>query len=747
MHGFQQESCQGHDSRRNQPIEHSLSPLPSTPSRSKTVPDMLHLRPAQLYSIIFCVFAAITIGAYLVWNFGLLQKAPEQSRPVIEAFMATGLPAADPANCIACHREETEAWMHSHHALANAPLNDEDRKRLNQSADALLQERGMRWQSQGGVPVLQEPGLEPYPVIGSIGIEPLIQYLHLAPDGRIQAHDVAWDVEKEEWFTVFEGENDPTPRTPGEWGHWSGQGMNWDANCAYCHMTEYHKGYDIETDTYNRQWAHMGITCAQCHGEMDVHLDQIANGKEAFYETYSPEQIMESCATCHSRREELTREGFRPGDQFEDHYQLTLADIPDLYHPDGQVIGENYVYGSLMMSSMGHAGVTCMDCHDPHTNANILPTYNNALCMRCHSGGLMDAPKIIPTAHSHHPAGSTGNQCIECHMPVTHFMGRDGRRDHSFSNPDPTLSIEMGIPNACTECHNTQSNEWAKQHTDVWYGEDMNAERREKARLIHAVFGGQTDTAARLRAAVQNEENRFWKATFVSLLRYLPPDALTLDLLKDAALHSDPMVRSAAVRTAGLDAFSQSVQEDLLADPSRSVRIAASLASSDLRVHSDTEESELRAYMEHTSDSPMGALRYAAYLRSRGELDKAALAARRAVQREPLNAEAWRLAAIELHSSMRSTEALQFLDKALSLDRSNSATLFNIGLLQYELGNADAALDALHQAVQIDPRNESAWYNLIVLYMQLQDPQTARQTLLKALEANPYSQRLQSLSR
>lgn len=702
---------------------------------------------SQSLLLFAAVFIAVSTGVGLIlWKQGFFSRQPPAAVPLLRAFEAKGMPHADPANCVECHQKETADWMGSHHALANARLSKEDKQRLLVPTSGLTEVRGIAWASEGGIPVIGEPGVAPYPVIGSIGIEPLIQYLHLAPDGRIQAHDVAWDVDRKEWFSVFESEDDAT-RLPGDWGHWTGQGMNWDANCAYCHMTEYHKGYDIESDQYNRQWAHMGITCAQCHGDSKVHLSQIANGNTEYHETLSPQQIMESCATCHSRREELTREGFQPGDAYEDHYQLTLADIPGLYHPDGQVIGENYVYGSLMMSSMGHAGVTCMDCHDPHSNATILPTYNNALCMRCHSGGLMDAPRIDPVAHSRHPANSTGNQCIECHMPVTHFMGRDSRRDHSFSSPDPTLSIEMGTPNACTACHTTQSNEWAKSYTDVWYGPDMNAERRDKARLMHDLFAGRTDAAGRLRAALETEENRFWKATFVSMLRYGEPDAPTLDLLREAALDEDPLVRGAAVRTAGLTAFPEDLQTRLLEDPARSVRLAATLSSPDLPVASAQQEAELRDYLEHTSDSPMGALRFAAYLRSRGDLPKAARAARRAVDREPLNPEAWRLAAIELHATGQSAEAMRFLEKSLRLDGANATTLFNLGLLQYEMGRTDEALKSLLKALEIDPENESVWYNLVVLYLQLGDRETARLTLQRALRELPGSLRLQSLGR
>lgn len=46
-----------------------------------------------------------------------------------------------------------------------------------------------------------------------------------------------------------------------------------------------------------------------------------------------------------------------------------------------------------------------------------------------------------------------GARCVECHMPESLYMARDPRRDHSFNSPDPLLSVELGIPNACTMCH------------------------------------------------------------------------------------------------------------------------------------------------------------------------------------------------------------------------------------------------------------------------------------------------------
>lgn len=43
------------------------------------------------------------------------------------------------------------------------------------------------------------------------------------------------------------------------------------------------------------------------------------------------------------------------------------------FYSDGQQRDEDFNRASVQLSRMGHAGVTCLDCHDPHTTRTILP--------------------------------------------------------------------------------------------------------------------------------------------------------------------------------------------------------------------------------------------------------------------------------------------------------------------------------------------------------------------------------------
>ena len=111
---------------------------------------------------------------------------------------------------------------------------------------------------------------------------------------------------------------------------------------------------------------------------------------------------------------------------------------------------------------MHAAGVTCSNCHDPHSAK--LRAEGNGLCAQCHLPARFDARE-----HHHHEPGSAGAQCVNCHMPTKTYMVVDARRDHSIRVPRPDLSISLGTPNACSQCHAERPVQWAAETVASWY--------------------------------------------------------------------------------------------------------------------------------------------------------------------------------------------------------------------------------------------------------------------------------------
>jgi tetratricopeptide (TPR) repeat protein len=143
----------------------------------------------------------------------------------------------------------------------------------------------------------------------------------------------------------------------------------------------------------------------------------------------------------------------------------------------------------------------------------------------------------------------------------------------------------------------------------------------------------------------------------------------------------------------------------------------------------------------------MGSLRLASYYQSRGDLAKARKLSRQAIAFEPLNPEAYRLSAIQLHTSGDTVGALDALNDALRLNPDLPLVHFNLGLLHAELRDMDKAIYHLNATIRANPEFEDAWYNLIVLYWQIDQLPTARTKLMEALKALPDSQRLLQLAR
>jgi cytochrome c553 len=83
-----------------------------------------------------------------------------------------------------------------------------------------------------------------------------------------------------------------------------------------------------------------------------------------------PAQQVDSCGRCHARRGTLGTYTLRP--PLSDTHRLSLLGEP-LYHHDGQILDEVYVYGSFVQSRMYAAGVVCSNCHEPHSNAAARP--------------------------------------------------------------------------------------------------------------------------------------------------------------------------------------------------------------------------------------------------------------------------------------------------------------------------------------------------------------------------------------
>jgi nitrate/TMAO reductase-like tetraheme cytochrome c subunit len=130
--------------------------------------------------------------------------------------------------------------------------------------------------------------------------------------------------------------------------------------------------------------------------------------------------------------------------------------------------GNEYVH-----SGMYKHGVTCINCHNPHSLDNSsTKKLGDASCMQCHSFGSLIGPhQNSIEAHTKHKANSSGSSCIECHMPKTgKHTGKSPLtvRTHVFGFITPAESRKYGVANACNSCHKEKSLEWSEKAMQKW---------------------------------------------------------------------------------------------------------------------------------------------------------------------------------------------------------------------------------------------------------------------------------------
>ncbi len=651
---------------------------------------------------------------------------------------------AGSASCRECHKDAYQLWAKSNHGLAERPL------RSDLDAAAF---HGAHF-SPASLPVavgltnasysITAVGLSGQPEVHSVervlGNDPLRQFLTAAPGGRWQAMTAAYDPHRNEWFDVFGQEN----RQPGEWGSWSGRGMNWNSMCAACHNTRLRKNYDEAADAYHTSMMEPAVSCEACHGPLQTHVDwekkyRGRNQTEPGFPQFTPQQTMDTCASCHARRADLTGE-FLPGDKFFDHYDLAIVDHTEVFYPDGQNHDEDYEFTAFLGSKMAAAGVTCLDCHP--RSLHMPRPQGNAVCLRCHATGQLKAPIIQPEAHSHHHAGGPGDDCEACHMPVTVYMQRHPRHDHGLTIPDPLLTKKFGIPNACNRCHADRSTDWALAAAELWYGTNLNRPTRQRAEWLALARRGDATARAPLVAMVTGENNPYWQAVAVGLLDQWLGQESVAQAITQCLASTNALVQATAVRV--LEPLAQQTGSSaaagvrrLLADPSRNVRINAAWA---LRADLDTNSAagrELLHYLDFNADQPNGQMQEGAFYFARNDLPSALQHFERAVNWDTNSAPLRHEWAVALSAAGRNAEAIAQLEAACRLDPHETEYFYALGLAWNEAGNLPKTIESLATAVKLDARNARAWYNLGLAQNAMGQTDAALGSLSKAEAADP----------
>ncbi len=746
-----------------------------------------NLRSWKIAGLLATVVIVLSFPLSLVMN----RKAGENKTQVAEF---TGGKA-----CIECHQKEYRLWKGSDHDSAMAVASDTSVRGNFNNAEFTFNGKTTKFYKRAGkfFVYTEGPGgiMKEFLIQYTFGIRPLQQYLVPFENGKFQCLPIAWNTIENKWFQMAAMVYQPEDLKPDNWLYWTNQAQNWNSMCAECHSTNLQKNYNLESKSYNTTWNDINVNCEACHGPGSLHIEwarlpELARpqdnntGLVVKTSKMTSRQYVESCAPCHARRSST-------GPYDHAHSEFLNYAIPQLptrptYHIDGQFKDEDYEYGSFTQSKMYMKDVRCGDCHDPHSLKRKFE--GNALCTQCHRADEYDTFNH----HMHKSKGEKGttfinkqgmklgagdgNLCRDCHMPGQYYMGIDRRFDHSMRIPRPDLSIQLGTPNACINCHDDKTDQWALQNVNKWYGE------RKKAHygtiLAEAAEGKPGADSGLLRIINSNLYPEIIRATAI---RYLSayPSVKAQDALRKALNDPDPLLRLTAAENY-LPADSATLLQallPLLGDPIKSVRMEA---ASRLATYPKTAFGELQLPLfvraleeykqsqEYVADFPAGSYNLGNYYSKLKDLPRAeenylaAIAidnlfypaklnlaliyykqgktgpAERLyldlVENHPEVAEGFYYLALLYGEQKRYTEAITLLETASALPDCNPRAWYNLGLLYQATGQNDKCVAALQRGLNEESCSYDLLYALFAFYMNQHD----------RVKATPYIERLKS---
>jgi predicted CXXCH cytochrome family protein len=673
-------------------------------------------------------------------------------------------------HCFQCHQTEYSQWQLSdHHRAMQRPGEETVHGDFSDTVVEFhnIETRFFREDGDYMVKTVANNGKpELFKIAYTFGHYPLQQYLIDIGKGHLQALNVAWDNRKLEhggqrWFHL-QADEDIDPDHP---FFWTRHFQNANSRCIECHGTGVRKNFDPENSSYSGSWSETGVGCESCHGPVSDHVElaaqqQLSANNTGFVSRRAPglnwtfredsdiaspsgnrdDSYIDTCGGCHSRRGSM--DDVTPLAPFHERYRIALLD-PGLYFADGQIEDEVFVLGSFLQSKMSRSGVTCNNCHNPHSGKLI--AQGNALCAQCHKPGRFDSSE-----HHHHPAASAGAQCVNCHMPERVYMSVDPRRDHGFSIPNPGLSIDIGTPNACTSCHQEKTDEWAQAAMGAW---GVTLKQDSWARINHGltlqdslVFEDYVRRSSTLDIAP------IQRATLIAKMSAFPSRP-AMETATRYLADPNPMIRRASVNA--LQPLPPQgrwqLLNSLIEDPVKSVRLEIARTLADVLPQVSARDAErlgklideYRQWLNYNADTPAGQLAIGnlessmgfsilaeqAYLKaleiepgyvpalinladlyraigSDGESDALL---RKALDIAPDSADANHAYALFLVRSGKQDEALEFFASAIRQENTNPRHIYVYAVALDSAGKTEAAIRVIDQASR-------RWSNNIDLY-------------------------------
>lgn len=658
------------------------------------------------------------------------------------------------ARCRDCHAEQYAAWQGSTHGRAGG----------EPTADVVIAPfdgRPIRFADAMVLPVSGEDGYaflvrqddrpeQRMRVDGVVGGGHMVGggtqgFVSRHADGTVRFLPFDWSRTDGAWFcnTDTRAREGWVPITPamrladcGDWppprvlGH-----TDRFSNCQECHGSQIRIGFEPGDGRWVTDYVSLTINCESCHGPGRPHIERVqqAPGSAdiglASLATQDTEASLELCFRCHALKDAVAP-GYLPGKDLDEHYAVKfpiLGDEP--YYADGRIRSFAYQATHLYSACYVRGSMTCVDCHAPHDQSyqdihgnRLESRFDDGQCLDCHPS---KADRI--EAHTFHPEGSAGSQCVACHMPyLQHPELGDGvtfaRSDHTIPVPRPAFDDSLGIENACSKCHADRSVAALDAQVRDWWGEPRPHPPAVRA-LIQANRSPPPDLESAATMVLRPESDhaigQFAGLGFL-VERYLEandtPGPEALERLRSLAGSEDLDVRALALAALHLTAGETPEVRRLLSD-----------ALEGAGVRDRALRGRWILALGHVADRH----------RAAGRTDDAVVVYHKALELKPDDPRILLNLGVAQNAAGRPAAAVESIRRALQIDPTVTLGYVNLGIALQGTGDLRNAVRAFETGIELNPSEPLGYFNLANLYLRQEQPGRAAPLYERALELDP----------
>lgn len=459
-------------------------------------------------------------------------------------------------DCRTCHEDHFASWRKTHHSRMTQDITVDtvqgDFERQN-TLDYLGVSAKMEKRPAGFFMkfAYADGKTEEFKIERTVGSRRIEQYV-AKQNGQYFRLPVAYDLMNKRWMSLngsfFYPDGDNFKQ------HFT----QWDTNCVFCHNVKAQPNYNFDTKLARTEVSELGIACGACHAQGAEHADAAGSpltramwrAKEnAETKIVDPLELdtdrsMMICGHCHGQRVpepfDRIRDILGKGDPFDagadlaKYYRPVHADtsigqmsFANRFWPDGSPRLTAYEYQGITGSSCfikGEKGkrITCTSCHSMHEGdikGQITEEKRtNVACTQCHSQ-LRDEAAL--KTHTKHEINSTGSSCYSCHMPEVVYGVQTIHKTHLITVPNPSLTVEKSVPNACNQCHIDRSANWAVDQAKAFWPSRYGAATASKDTQfdipegVRGLFGGDALTRGLMADALTKHADPKWASGFL----------------------------------------------------------------------------------------------------------------------------------------------------------------------------------------------------------------------------------------